>query len=250
MGYIYNKAGYAMRKSDIKEQIESNKETITELSSGAKSCTRLNNMGWMHSELIHETETLFQYPNYMPPEEKEYHLNYIHIGNLGRAWNYITRNKKTPIDHYQIRQLHRIVSKNTDVSGGEYRFSDAFIEQLQCDAPPYHIMLQRLDDIKYNINNPDVPVLIRAFNTHFDIIAAQPFNDFNKRVARLTMNWFLMQNNYTPIFFNKKSDNRDYMVALYHRAHEDYKAYSYYMYKCMLRTQKDIIQLIKKSRGM
>ena len=223
MGYIYNKAGYAMRKSDIKEQIESNKEIITELSSGAKSCTRLNNMGWMHSELIHETETLFQYPNYMPPEEKEYHLNYIHIGNLGRAWNYITRNKKTPIDNYQIRQLHRILSKNTDIKGGEYRFSDAFIEQLH---------------------------LIRAFNTHFDIVYAQPFNDFNKRVARLTMNWFLMQNNYTPIFFNKKSDNRDYMVALYHRAHEDYKSYSYYMYKCMLRTQKDIIQLIKKSRGM
>ena len=47
-----------MRKSDIKDQIESNKEIITELSSGAKSCTRLNNMGWMHSELIFNIRTI------------------------------------------------------------------------------------------------------------------------------------------------------------------------------------------------
>lgn len=234
----------------LKSQIERNRVSISAMLSGSQTFNRLNSLNWIRHELANEATILFQYPDYMPKSEKSLYLDYTNMSNLGNAWDYILKHQKTPIDNLQIRRVHAILAQGTNIPGGVYRVSSAFIEKLQMHAPNYATLLYRLDDIQFNISNENIPVLTRAFNTHYDLIAAQPFNDFNKRTARLIMNWILIQNDYRPILFNKKTDKDAYMAALLARAQDDCKTYSHYMYECMLRTQREIIKLLSKSKVM
>ena len=105
-----------------------------------------------------------------------------------------------------------------------------------------------LNDIVFKSQDPKIPILNRAFELHYDLIALQPFDDFNKRTSRLVMNWFLIQNGYRPIVFNKPADKNKYIQSIIARASGDIKTYNNYMYSCMLRTQNEIIKLLKKSK--
>lgn len=240
-----------INKKDTKQQIEINRKTIDELlTTSANSVLRMNVLNRMRHELSDEAQILFQYPDYMPAAKKRLYLDYNSMSNLNDAWEYILRHKHTTIDNYQIRHIHELLAKNTDIQGGVYRISDAYIEQLNMHVPPYAILVQRLGDIEYNISNKSVPTLTRAFDAHYDIFINQLFNDFNKRTARLIMNWILIQGGYTPVVFNKKTDKANYMNALRSRANGDNEAYSSYMHECLARTQKEIITMIKNARAI
>ena len=229
----------------IKLQLEQNRQIITKMLSGVGTHKRLNNFNWLRHEIAYvEPRTLF----YVPNKQQDPYLDYNSMSNFNDAWEYILRHKHTTIDNYQIRHIHELLAKNTDIQGGVYRISDAYIEQLNMHVPPYAILVQRLGDIEYNISNKSVPTLTRAFDAHYDIFINQLFNDFNKRTARLIMNWILIQGGYTPVVFNKKTDKANYMNALRSRANGDNEAYSSYMHECLARTQKEIITMIKNAR--
>lgn len=237
-----------MSQSAIKQSIEQNRAEISALLSGDHSFKRLNSLNWIRHELTTEAETLFQYPDYLPKNEKNLYIDYNNLKNLGEAWDYIIAHSNIDIiDDFQIRKVHSILAKNTHIPGGIYRVSSAFVEQLGVHAPNFSKLPYGLNDIQYHLDNKDIPVLTRAFNTHYDLIALQPFNDFNKRTARLIMNWFLIKNAYRPILFNKSSDKNDYMHALRNRADDDCKSYSAYMYSCMLRTQNSLLKILRGS---
>lgn len=239
--------GHQMTKtSDIKTLIEQNRRTISEMLHTTDQNSRLNNLHWIRDELSKETRILFQYPDYMPQNQKSLYLDFNNIKNMGSAWDYIVEhdNVKT-LDTYNIRHIHTILSEHTDIPGGVYRISDAHIMQMGVHAPSFQKMLYHMDDIVYQMQLKDTPVLLRAFNVHYDLIATQPFNDFNKRTARLVMNWFLISHGYRPILFNMRSDKEEYMAALRARANGDAKAYYQYMYSCMLRTQRQIIKRLR-----
>lgn len=237
-----------IKKINYKSKIEQNRIEIANMLSGAHTCNRLNTINWIRHELGTEAEILFQYPDYLPSSQKKLYLDYNNIANLSKAWDYILKHPKTKIDNYNIRKIHHILSKNTDIPGGTYRISDAYIEKLQTHAISYEKLLYKMSDIEYMLSNEQINVITRAFNTHFDIIISQPFNDFNKRTARLIMNWLLIQNGYMPILFNKKTDKDNYMNALQARTKNDCKTYSHYLYHCMIRTQNEIIKLLSKSK--
>ena len=76
----------------------------------------------------------------------------------------------------------------------------------------------------------------------------QPFDDFNKRTARLIMNWVLLQNGYRPIAFNKRGDKTDYIASLTARANGNKRQYTDYMSKCQLRTQRAILKQLHDSK--
>ena len=238
------------KQPGIKEVIEYNRHTINATFADLRSLRRINTMNSLRHGLTKEAHNLFQYPDYLPEEDRDLYLDYTTIENLGPAWDYILEHVSEKIDMLQIRRLHTILAMNTDIPGGQYRFSDAYIEQLQQNAPTYHQMLYKLDDVEYSLGNRAIPVLNRAFNAHYDIIAAQPFNDFNKRTARLVMNWFLLQNAYSPILFTAKSDKTEYMSTLRARADGHCKVYSHYLYKCMARTQNEIIKILTRSKTL
>lgn len=234
-----------LKTNEAKKIIEINKKEISKLLTG-NAFKRLNSFNWIRHELTTEAETLFQLPEHL---QKKLYLDYNNIKNLGDAWDYILDNQNMPIDSLQIKNIHSILCKNTNIQGGAYRLSEVYSEQLGINAPPYVTVIYHMDDIQYNISSKKNSILTTAFNTHYDLIALQPFNDFNKRTARMVMNWLLIQNGYRPILFNKKSDKKNYMATLRARAENDCKEYSNYMYNCMLRTQKSIIKILKDSRA-
>ena len=235
------------KTQNYKIRIEENRQQITNMLSGANTHKRLNNLNWIAHELSTEAEILFQCQAGVPKNKRRMYLDYTSMMNLNTAWKYVLNHTKEPIDNAAIRKIHQLLAHNTDVPGGQYRLVEVCV--LQSSAPSYNDMLYRMNDIEYNLANPNVPVLTRAFNVHYDIIAAQPFRDFNKRTARLIMNWLLIQGGYRPIVFNQRTDKQKYKDAITAKAAGDTKKYTQYMYySCLLRTQNEIINLLKKSR--
>ena len=116
------------------------------------------------------------------------------------------------------------------------------------NAPDYSNIDYELRQIVYNMNHSKDDVLTRAYNAHYDMIMLQPFDDFNKRTARLIMNWLLLQNGFRPITFNKRSDKAAYIQAIQARASGDKRAYTEYMSKCQLRTQEQILKHLRDSK--
>ena len=238
-----------MQRTTIKSQIEDNRKLLNQLLSG-HSMKRLNSLNWVRHEFMNEATTLFQIPDHFSKTEKQLYLDYTSMANLCDAWDYIVKNKNIDqIDNYQVRNIHSILCKGTNIPGGVYRVSEAFVEQLGVHAPSFEKLPYILDTIQYNLSDKRLPPLTQAFKTHYDLIELQPFNDFNKRTARMIMNWVLLKNDYRPILFNDPSDKQNYMAAL--RSCADgggySKEYSNYMYKCLLRTQNSILKILQRS---
>ena len=105
-----------------------------------------------------------------------------------------------------------------------------------------------MNEIIFRLNSPDVTALNRAYRIHYDLIMLQPFDDFNKRTARLIMNWVLIQNGYRPIVFNQSTDKQKYKESITAYANGQQKEYISYMSYCMARTQKQIISLLNNSK--
>ena len=94
------------------------------------------------------------------------------------------------------------------------------------------------------MNKDKSQILTKAFDIHYDIVTIQPFSDFNKRTARVIMNWYLLQNGYTPVLFNHKGDNKLYAESLRSRLNGDSKTYTTYMCDRTMQTQSAILKML------
>ena len=103
------------------------------------------------------------------------------------------------------------------------------------------------ENIENRIKRMGADALDTALKTHAEMVLLQPFEDFNKRTARMIMNWILMQNNLTPIIFNNKSDKIAYRNAIGAYAAGYTKIYDEFMLAAMERTQKSLLRVLKKS---
>lgn len=233
-----------MRKKELtnKERIETNRTTIDALMRrSAKDIASIN-------MLRHEITSVE--PMILSKSQRKEHtkdggitfFDWTNLKNIGIAYDYILKHKKTNIDRYEIGQIQKLLVKNTDVPSG-YRV--AMTKVLGQFAPSAEQVYYIMEQIEYHLHDETYPVLTRAFDTHFDIIMTQPYCDYNKRTARLIMNWFLIQNGYRPIIFNKKTDAKAYTGALHARIDGDRRAYTEYMESSMLHTQQQIIKLLK-----
>lgn len=223
---------------DIKRAIEEKRETITQLlHSKAK---HLDDIAWIKSAFIKETLVL----NQCNDAHIRHETSSESIHNIGQTWDMIV--SRTNIANFTIREvfdIHRSLAQETDVIPGEIRIKSVCNLQTIIEAPAsQEVVRQKLDDILYRLNSGNASILQRAFDAHYDIIMLQPFTDFNKRTARMLMNWFLINRGYRPIAFNVISDNQDYMNALRLGMRGDKKSYYNYMYKCMSRTQDLFIE--------
>ena len=229
--------------------IEQNRMVITKLLSGAGTVKRLNNVNWLRHEISYtEPRTLF----YVPNKNQQPYLDYNSMKNIGDAYDYIIHNPKSPIDATEVCRIHSMMCAGTKIHGGVFRSTPKVIEITvngqRMHAPEYHEIPSRLNEIIFNLNNTFDSAPIRAFKVHYELIMLQPFDDFNKRMARMVMNWVLIQGGYRPIVFNHPSDKQKYKDAITAYANGNYKAYMSYMKSCMLRTQKEIIQVLTKSK--
>ena len=92
------------------KQIEENRETITQMLSGAGTVKRLNNLNWVRHEISYtEPRTLF----YIPNKDQMPYLDYNSMKNLGDAYDYIVNNPKQIIDMTEICKLHSMLCAGT-----------------------------------------------------------------------------------------------------------------------------------------
>ena len=233
-----------------KKVIEQNRETITKMLSGDDTVKRLNNLNWLRHEIAYnEPRILF----YIPAREQLPYLDYNSMRNLGEAYDYIINNPQKTIDMTEICKVHSILCHNTYIQGGIFRTTPKILEinvnGHRMHTPDASQILSRMNEIVFKINNTE-DTLNRAFNAHYDLIALQPFDDFNKRTSRLIMNWILVQGGYRPIVFNQPTDKQKYKDAIIAMASGNYKQYASYLSACMVRTQREIINLLKTSKTL
>ncbi|MCQ2574769.1 MAG: Fic family protein [Alphaproteobacteria bacterium] len=230
----------------LKKEIESNKKIILEQLTCR--CAKISSLHWIPSKLQTETSNLFKIPNNIPAQQRDYYIDYANIQNIAKTWTHLANlPKSTNIDIIQIQHIHKRLATGTNIPAGQFRFSAVALDLLDIEIPSFEKVPYLLDDITYQLQNNSVNAINRALQAHCSIIAAQPVNDFNKRVARMTMNWFLLKNNYTPIIFDKPTDKKLYYENLKNYYKGDIHSYNNYMYICMLRTQQTIIKLLKNS---
>lgn len=232
-------------------KIKDNKHQIIHLMRINRSTSIQNAMNFVSQQLTIEAAILF--PEKLPRTQKALNMDYNNLANLSTAWIQILNSPHNiVIDSYQIRDMHKLLCRDTEnTQGGIYRISNTFAMRRQ--SPDYNKLLYKMNDIEYKLspqymknNSP----IITALDVHSDMVEAQPFTDYNKRTARMIMNWVLFKNYYSPILFNYPSDGKLYMENLRASLDDNKQVYYEYMLMCMVRTQRDIIALLCRPRNM
>jgi fido (protein-threonine AMPylation protein) len=120
-----------------------------------------------------------------------------------------------------IRELHRIVFKNSKHFAGEFRakgievvVADALGNVVHRGAPSQHIELLLKELVRwYNKNKTKCPPLVLAAVVHNQFELVHPFQDGNGRVGRLLLNNILLKHNLPPLNIELKN-RAQYYTAL------------------------------------
>lgn len=232
----------------VQQQIERNKNVIFEQISGS-NIARLNNLNWIRHEIaFSEPKTLFQ----KPAKEQPPFFNYTCSKGLGAAYDYILDKKNNELTTSGIRDIHYLICQGTNIRAGVYRqynnIIDISIEGVRIHAPDEYNLPSLMEQTVFEYNESTKPDTMRAFDLHYQLIVMQPFEDCNKRTARIVMNWALVLSGYYPIMFNRKSDKANYIRAIKDMATGDSKSYYKYMYDCMKHSQQQIIKQLNRSK--
>ena len=221
----------------LKYEIRSNSAIINEMVAGFDITKRMNNFNWLRREMSYsESVTLFHAPN---PQKARDYINYTYIRNAENLYDYMytfaNSTEKYLLTLDQICDIHKMLSAGTTL---EHR--GGVISEMNKRV--------NIDNMIYQFNANPCSILDKVFELHYNLIELQPFEDFNKRTARGVMNLALIQHGYSPIIFNAKTDHDGYLNAYLARNEEHKSEYTEYMLKCMLRTQKQIIKVLNKSK--
>jgi Fic family protein len=138
-------------------------------------------------------------------EQKEV-LNHV------KAFEFVKKavEDKQPLTEDFIKDLHQIILEDIMV-GGLYR--QVNIQLMgSTHQPPDHVKVyDRMKKFFMNLEEFEGDTIERACYVHLSISKIHPFVDGNGRLARLLMNFVLMQNDYLPI-----SISRDHIKAYFH----------------------------------
>ena len=223
-------------------RVEYHKTVITKMLSGS-STRRLNNFDWLRQEIsFTEPKTLF----FMSSKEQAPYFDHSCTRGLGLAYDYILdkTDKKEFLTIQEMCNIHYLICNEHDVQINETFIRPGVIRKTNI---PMEVE-NELENILYIYRTDNKPAIFRAFDVHYKIIKLQPFDDYNKRTARMIMNWLLLENGYRPIAFTRKSDKISYPESLMDMARGDQKKYYRYMMSAMESSQKKIIDQLKSSR--
>jgi len=242
-----------VKSTKLIEAIDQNKKIIDSLIKKSPVVGRSQYVNFFKAEVAHENRCLF------PRKMKDGHttsnniairMNYTYIANQQKALDYITKinNMTVPIDNSQIQHIHEILCEDESsvIVGGLFRNANVRLVNLDILPADWTTIHYKLNKVYDYLADPDIPPVRKAISAHLDLVKIQPFRDYNKRTARLVMNWILFQNGYRPIIFNHSDDWKKYIDAI-NSSIQHNNLYEEYMMKAMNRTQEDIISLLKNN---
>ncbi|MBI2607285.1 MAG: Fic family protein [Candidatus Doudnabacteria bacterium] len=139
-----------------------------------------------------------------------------HHAALEYLYDLIDKNKRHTISEMLIRNLHQIITQETDREwAGRYRNAKVIIGGAKHTPPDALQVPQRMRDLiswlktqKNKINIIELSALL-----HHKLVHIHPFFDGNGRTARLIMNLLLMQAGY-PLVIILKNDRKKYYDVL------------------------------------
>lgn len=226
----------------IFERIEANKQAITTaLQNGGFG--PINNVYWLRRQIA-ETETNILYPK--TGKEKQESFDNPCIRGIEMAYDYILENPKEEIKVTSITNIHYLLCNQYNI----VQTANSFIHAGRIRQTNYSPMgiTEQLRDIAANLYTNKDRVLLNAFDFHYQMILLQPFDDYNKRTARMVMNWFLFQNGYRPIAFTRKSDRINYPDALLKMKNHNTDEYYEYMLDALLASQEKLLKQLNTSK--
>lgn len=146
----------------------------------------------------------------------------------------VVRQKRTLTENF-IRELHKLILKNPyevdaitpdgkptkkKISIGSYKTTPNHVKtptgEIFYFASPEETPAKMDDLMKWyrqEIDKKDLDVVLFATEFHYRFIRIHPFDDGNGRIARLLMNFILMQKGYPPAIIKTK-DKQNYFNAL------------------------------------
>ncbi|OPX64641.1 MAG: Fic/DOC family protein [Methanoregula sp. PtaU1.Bin006] len=140
---------------------------------------------------------------------------HLEATNNARGYDMIVRlaQKKAPISHVTIQQVHEIVTRGILEDAGRYRTRNVRITGAHKSPADWSRIVRELDTLIGAVTSPDKDVVAMAAFLHHRFVAIHPFTDGNGRVARLLTNLFLLHQGYPPIVLDTK-DRQKYYRAL------------------------------------
>lgn len=240
-------------KKQLRENIKMYRAQIDMYASGPNNVRRLNSMNWVRYRITSvEPKVLFQ------SSKDESRIDYTYMRNIHDVYDYINQFQDRPTKHQldicDIINMHKLFTAHTNMEyvGGIYRTDTKLLNIMVNDKRMHAIDAQfvpyTMNNIVYRANTSKSSILDRAFDLHYEIIATQPFDDCNKRLARAAMNLFLVLNKMPMIFFDNKKDKSAYIDAFAARANGQNKKYTEYMLNVAERSYRGILRNIKHSK--
>lgn len=118
----------------------------------------------------------------------------------------------------ELKDLHQILMEGSNIPGGLYRNVDISVKGSNHTPPSYVKVYDRMEKyINYITEGPKEDVLEYISYCHLQLAKIHPFLDGNGRLARLVLNYELMNNGYAPVIIT--ADERD----KYHSVLEKFK---------------------------
>lgn len=236
-----SKSTYSPKILSVQEIVEQNKRIISGKLSGS-NIKKLNNFNWLRHEISYTEPRILFWRNI---KEQSPYFDYSCTKGLGDAYDYMLEQtqKKVPLDIREICNIHYLICNERTIKINDSQIRPGVIKKTNV---PMEIETA-LENIIYRYQTSEKPAIIRAFDMHYQIIELQAFDDYNKRTARIIMNWALLENGYRPIVFTRKTDKESYPAALLNMKRNDTKSYYKYMYNAMRASQEKIIAQLKSS---
>lgn len=123
----------------------------------------------------------------------------LHIVNYKNAFDHLLKllNEKQSLNEDNLKDLHEILMNEVNV-GGLYRNVDISIKNSN-HTPPAHLKVyDRMKKYFLTLDEID-DVIEKAAYSLVQLDKIHPFLDGNGRLARLVLNYVLLENNYLPI---------------------------------------------------
>ncbi|MFH2019366.1 MAG: Fic family protein [bacterium] len=138
--------------------------------------------------------------------------------NHARAYEWVERMvgvKGGEITEEKILELHRLILQSIDdSSAGRYRTGSVRIAGSRVIMPNALKVPRLMEElVKWLVQKQNANPVEVAVETHLRLVSIHPFADGNGRVARLLMNWLLMQAGYPPAIIEKE-ERKKYIESL------------------------------------
>ncbi len=137
---------------------------------------------------------------------------HLEATNNAKAFDLIEEiaEKKKPIDHVTIQQIHEVVTAGILEEAGKYRSINVRITGAVKTPPDWSKIVRLMDGLIGKISEGKTHPIETAAYLHHRFVEIHPFIDGNGRVARLLTNLYLIPLGYPPIVLKTEERGKYY----------------------------------------